>query len=525
MKARGLSEADVNAALKTYMPTGKKDEYYHLRVGRPVGPGDRDRRPVDAHPQVHRRLHARALAGLRLRRQDSETVLDERRPPRPRRCAGATRTTRPSPRRTATTTASSCSSTTRPTRASRSSTSRTSRPSRSSRTRSSSRTTAAPSSRPNTDYVIEGSQYPAPLGGDYAPIEEYKEKYRGAIDASGSSTARRAASIPTESFAIELPPYTQDLADAGKLDSDGWAFINSFNTERAHGGNLEGKPPIESGASQNDMDYLHVINWKKAEELVKAGKAKTINGMPVIPLDDAAAEGVLSFVPEPKSPHGGDVTPGRQVHRRRRQARHARHGLRLREDQGADRGQEVRGQGPLRRPDPRLPEGDPAARSSSASARCTRVFDDKGNAYTSLFLESMVAKWSLRGPEADREAAGPLQHRPHRRGRGDTVKPDGKYVVAMNKWAIDRFADVGPLLPQNFQLIDIERRQDAAALRHADSARRAALRADDQGRQASSRSITTRRWHERRHRREGRRSRSRAARSASSAAATACTST
>ena len=35
---------------------------------------------------------------------------------------------------------------------------------------------------------------------------------------------------------------------------------------------------------------------------------------------------------------------------------------------------------------------------------------------------------------------------------GDTVSPDGKYLVAMNKWALDRFDDVGPLLPQNFQL-------------------------------------------------------------------------
>jgi nitrous-oxide reductase len=33
---------------------------------------------------------------------------------------------------------------------------------------------------PNTDYVIETSQYPAPLGGGYAPISEYNDKYRGA---------------------------------------------------------------------------------------------------------------------------------------------------------------------------------------------------------------------------------------------------------------------------------------------------------------------------------------------------------
>lgn len=34
---------------------------------------------------------------------------------------------------------------------------------------------------PDTDYVVEPSQYPAPLGGGYAPIEEYQQKYRGAV--------------------------------------------------------------------------------------------------------------------------------------------------------------------------------------------------------------------------------------------------------------------------------------------------------------------------------------------------------
>jgi nitrous-oxide reductase len=38
---------------------------------------------------------------------------------------------------------------------------------------------------------------------------------------------------------------------------------------------------------------------------------------------------------------------------------------------------------------------------------------------------------------------------------GDTVSPDGRYLVAMNKWSIDRFFPTGPLLPQNFQLMDI----------------------------------------------------------------------
>ena len=44
---------------------------------------------------------------------------------------------------------------------------------------------------------------------------------------------------------------------------------------------------------------------------------------------------------------------------------------------------------------------------------------------------------------------------------GDTVAPKGKYLVAMNKWAMDRFNSVGPLLPQNLQLIDLTGRPTA----------------------------------------------------------------
>ena len=57
------------------------------------------------------------------------------------------------------------------------------------------------------------------------------------------------------------------------------------------------------------MDYLHIIDWRKAEKLVAEGKAITINGAKVLPLELAAKERVLVLVGEPKSPHGADVTP------------------------------------------------------------------------------------------------------------------------------------------------------------------------------------------------------------------------
>lgn len=113
----------------------------------------------------------------------------------------------------------------------------------------------------------------------------------------------------SKSFAMELPPYWQDLFDPGKLVSDGWIFGNSFNTELAVGGVEDGNPPFEAGVSRRDMDYLHIINLKAAEAAFQAGKFTRIKGFPVISLQTSIDEHILYFAPEPKSPHGVDITP------------------------------------------------------------------------------------------------------------------------------------------------------------------------------------------------------------------------
>ncbi len=307
---------------------------------------------------------------------------------------------------------------------------------------------------PNTDYVVETSQYPAPLGGAYADVREYNDRYRGAV-IFWRFDRERGRIDPERSFAIELPPYMQDLADVGKRASDGLLFLNSFDTERAYGGNMEGNPPLESGASQNDMDYLHVINYRRAEELVaEGGHTETIAGMRVIPLATAIEENLMVFVPEPKSPHGCDVTPdGTEVvvagkldtHatvysiERIRAAMEARqyterdpYNVPILPFQDMIRGQVELGLGPLH-----------------------TQFDNQGFAYTSLFLESKVVRWNLRELRRMDDVSVHYNIGHLAATEGDTVSPQGHYLVAMNKWALDRFNPVGPLLPQNFQLIDI----------------------------------------------------------------------
>ena len=310
---------------------------------------------------------------------------------------------------------------------------------------------------PDTDYIIQGSQYGTPLGWEYAPIEEYAEKYRGLITLWKFD--REAGRIDMdESFSIELPPYWQDLCDGGKLASDGWGFCNSFNTELAIGGIEKGNPPFEAGVSQRDMDYLHIFNWKKAEEVYKAGKTDEINGMPVISMDTAVEEGILYFAPEPKSPHGVDVTPDGKymVIAGKLDPQVTVYGFDKIQQAIADKNWELDPYG--------IPVLDfdavKVAQLELGLGPLHTQFDADGYAYTSLFLDSTVAKWKLGGddPEAyELIEAVPVQYNVGHiaAAEGDTVSPDGQYLVALNKWAVDRFAPVGPLLPQNEQLIDL----------------------------------------------------------------------
>jgi nitrous-oxide reductase len=83
-----------------------------------------------------------------------------------------------------------------------------------------------------------------------------------------------------------------------------------------------------------------------------------------------------------------------------------------------------------------------------------------------------VARWSLGKPY--REEGGKLEAKlpvHYNIGHlaaveGDTVTPGGKFPVALNKWSVDRFLPVGPLLPQNFLLVDIARPGEQLQLLH-----------------------------------------------------------
>ena len=307
---------------------------------------------------------------------------------------------------------------------------------------------------PNTEYVMEATQYAAPFSDDYVPLADFNEKYRGGLT-YWKFDNEKGRLDPDNSMTFELPPYSQDLSDAGKDASDGWGFTNSFCSERYVGGIESGRPPFEAGCSQKDTDFLHVTNWKKAEELVKAGKVKQEKGMYLIPMEQAVKEGLLYLVPEPKSPHGVDVSPdGKYIIVSGKLDSHA-WVYSWDKIQQAIKDQKFEGKDPYGIPIIALKDALHTQVQVGLGPLHTQYDAKKCVVYTSIYVDSKVTKWDYcAGKVLDQinihYNIGHLVAM-----EGDSVSPDGKYLVALNKLAIDRFNPVGPLHPQNHQLIDI----------------------------------------------------------------------
>ena len=180
-----------------------------------------------------------------------------------------------------------------------------------------------------------------------------------------------------------------------------------------------------------------------------------INGHRVVTLDAAVKAGALFLIPEPKSPHGVDVTPdGRYIVIGGKLDTHAtvydfkkiKNLIDKKEFAGTDpygipvldmakslQGQVELGLGPLH-----------------------NSFDEKdGIIYTSLYVDSQIVKWDYKNLKVlDRiNVHYNIGHLDTMEGKSS--KPKGKYAIALDKLSIDRFNPVGPLHPQNHQLIDI----------------------------------------------------------------------
>jgi nitrous-oxide reductase len=317
----------------------------------------------------------------------------------------------------------------------------------------------------NTEYVVAGTRFSVP--GDYedgdVPLNTYKKNFKAHI--SFISVDKETGGMDI-AFQLRLPGVNFDLSHGGKGKSHGWFFFTCYNSEQAN-------TLLEVNASQNDKDFIMAVNWKKAEEYIKAGKGKmekaryahntwddeTHTGKSVIKeevlvLDVENLKDVLYLMPCPKSPHGCDVDPT---------------------------GEYIVGSGKLAALIPVFSftkmlaaiekkdyegdyEGIPVLKYASVLhgevqkpglGPLHTEFDGKGNAYSTMFVSSEIVKWDI-------ETLKVLDRSPtfYSTGHlmipgGDSKKPFGKYLVAYNKITKDRYLPTGPELTQSAQLFDI----------------------------------------------------------------------
>jgi nitrous-oxide reductase len=89
------------------------------------------------------------------------------------------------------------------------------------------------------------------------------------------------------------------------------------------------------------------------------------------------------------------------------------------------------------------------------------TFDGRGNAYTSLFVDSQIVKWNI-----DAAVAGSPDYVVDRvdvhynvghtqATLAETMHPTGEYLLSLNKLSKDMFLPVGPTMPENQEIIDI----------------------------------------------------------------------
>ncbi|MFM2359726.1 MAG: Sec-dependent nitrous-oxide reductase [Bacteroidota bacterium] len=317
----------------------------------------------------------------------------------------------------------------------------------------------------NTEYVVAGTRFSVPpdnTNGDI-PINTYKKNFKGTL--SFISVAKEDGKMDI-AFQIQCPGVNFDLSHAGKGKSHGWFFFSCYNTEQAN-------TLLEVNASQRDKDFIMAVNWKKAEEYLKAGKGrkqavryasnrydeKTHTATSTIKtevtvLDAKDLKDICYFIPCPKSPHGCDVDPTGEyiVGSGKLAALIPVFSFDKIQKAIADKAYEGEYDGiPVIKYDAAL-YGE--VKKPGLGPLHTE-FDGKGNAYTSFFVSSEVVKWNIKDLKVvDRVptyySVGHLCI-----PGGDSKKPTPQYLIAYNKITKDRYLPTGPELAQSAQLYDI----------------------------------------------------------------------
>ncbi len=292
---------------------------------------------------------------------------------------------------------------------------------------------------PYTKYVFCNAEFIIPHPNDGTNIDN--------LDAAEKYTMYNALDAETMEVAWQV------MVD-GNLDNTDMCYTGKYAAATCY--NSEGATDI-AGMMRNERDWVTIFNIPRIEEEIKAGRFITLGNSKVPVVDGRKKDGknsrVTRYVPVPKNPHGLNTSPDGKyfIANGKLSPTCSMIAIDMLDDLFNDKFADER----------EVVVGEPELGLGPLHT----TFDGRGNAYTTLFIDSQVVKWNME--EAVRAYKGEkvnyikqkldVHYQPghNHASLTESKDADGKWLLVLSKFSKDRFLPAGPLHPENDQLIDI----------------------------------------------------------------------